>query len=191
MLIGLDFDGVISDCGQLKSESAKKIYGIDIPPARFKKELIIHDGLLNEQQYRNLQKIIYTTRDTGLAIKPVDGVLLYLPKIIAEGHQIKIVTSRDKEALEIAKEWAKIHGIELEFIGVGYGKSKRAAASGLDVFIDDNLDKLIPLAGVVPHLFLYAWGYNSHINTGAVAQKIFSWKEIYQTIQALSSLTHK
>ena len=41
MKIGLDFDGVISDCGKLKSDSAKKLYGVDIPSAKFKKEIVV------------------------------------------------------------------------------------------------------------------------------------------------------
>lgn len=186
MYIGLDFDGVISDCGQLKSEGAKKLYGIDIPPSQFKKELVIEGGLLSAQQYRNLQKIVYATREIGFSMKPVDNVFLYLPKILANGHKLKIITSREGNALEIAEDWTRAHGMALEFVGVGYAKSKLVAASGLDMFIDDDFDKLKPLVGAIPNLFLYSWDYNQHIDVGSAAKRVFSWKEIYQNIQLLS-----
>ena len=59
MKIGLDFDGVISDCGDLKSKGAKILYGVDIPPEKFKKELVVGQGILTLEQYANLQKQIY------------------------------------------------------------------------------------------------------------------------------------
>ena len=105
MKIGLDFDGVISDCGKLKSDGAKKLYGIDIPPAKFKKEIVVGEKHLTANQYRELQKIIYGTREIGFLMEPVDDVLHYLPLLVAEGHIVLIVTSRWEVELEIAKEW--------------------------------------------------------------------------------------
>jgi hypothetical protein len=81
MKIGLDFDGVIFDCGKLKSDVARKIYGKEIPPALFKKEFVIGNGLLTASEYRELQKLIYGTREYGLLAEPVAGVLYYLPKL--------------------------------------------------------------------------------------------------------------
>lgn len=57
MKIGLDFDGVISNCGMLKQDGAKKLYGVDIPSGKFKKKFVIEKGLLTAEQYRDLQKI--------------------------------------------------------------------------------------------------------------------------------------
>jgi len=70
MRIGLDFDGVISDCGKLKSEGAMKLYRVNISPERFKKELVVDAGVLTLEQYRNLQKQIYGTREIGLTMSP-------------------------------------------------------------------------------------------------------------------------
>ena len=183
MKIGLDFDGVISDCGRLKSDSAKKLYGVDIPPARFKKEIVVGEGHLTMEQYRHLQQIIYGTREVGLLMEPVDDVPRFLPRLIADGHVVLVVTSRSEVKLEIAKEWSLRQGLQLDFIGVGYGNSKANAANGLDLFVDDDLDKLEPLIGIVPHRYLFSWGYNVHVDAGEVAKRIASWKELYRVIQ--------
>lgn len=185
MKIGLDFDGVISDCGKLKSDAAKNLYGLDIPPEKFKKEIVIGEGHLTADQYRDLQKTIYGTREVGFLMEPVAGMLEGIPQLIALGHTLLIVTSRGEVELEIAKEWSVNQGLTLDFIGVGYGVSKASACAGLDIYIDDDLDKLEPLVEIVPHRFLFSWGYNSHIDVRTVAKRIGSWKEFRRTIESL------
>lgn len=183
MKIGLDFDGVISDCGKLKSDVTKELYGLDIPPEKFKKEIVIGEGYLTSNQYRDLQNIIYKTREFGFLMKPVAGVLESIPYLLALEHTLLIVTSRGEIELEIAKEWSFNQGLTLDFIGVGYGVSKANACKGLDIYIDDDFEKLEPLVGIVPHRFLFSWGYNSHIEVGTVANRISSWEEFCKTIE--------
>lgn len=185
MKIGLDFDGVISDCGKLKSDGGKKLYGVYIPPAKFKKEIVVGEKHLTMEQYRELQKIIYGTREIGFLMEPVNGVLYFLPRLVADGHTVLVITSRGEIELEIAKEWSVRQGLQLDFVGVGYGNSKASAANGLDCYVDDDLDKLEPLAEIVLHRFLFSWGYNAHVDVGEVAKRIVSWEELYRTIQVL------
>jgi len=182
MKIGLDFDGVISDCGKLKSDGAKKLYGVDIPSAKFKKEIVVGENHLTAEQYRELQRIIYGTREIGLLMKPVDGVLRYLPRLISDGHIILVITSRGAAEQEIDKEWSVRRGLKLDFVSVGYGESKAKAAVGFDIFVDDDLDKLEPLVGVVSRRFLFSWGYNVHVNVCSVAERVVSWEKLYSII---------
>lgn len=188
MKIGLDFDGVISDCGKLKSDGARKLYGVDIPSAKFKKEIVVGEKHLTAGQYRELQKIIYGTRKMGFLMEPVEGVLHCIPQLYADGHTVLIVTSRGEVELEIAKERSTRQGLQLDFVGVGYGNSKAGAAAGLDLYVDDDLDKLEPLVGVVPHRFLFSWGYNAHVDIGSVAKRVASWEELYGIIQVLGGV---
>lgn len=188
MRTGLDFDGVFSDCGKLKSKGAKQLYGVDILPAQFKKELVIGGGLLTTEQYRALQQRIYGTREMGLLMDPVPGVIDHLPKLLADGHDVRVITSRTGTELEIAKEWSRLQGLQLAFTGTGYGNSKADAASGLDLFVDDDLDKLAPLVGIVPHLFLFSWGYNEHVEAAPVAKRVASWDELYLAICEVNAL---
>ncbi|MEK7538573.1 MAG: hypothetical protein AAB552_01905 [Patescibacteria group bacterium] len=185
MKIGLDFDGVIADCGELKYRIAKKIYGIDILPEKFKKEIVVGEGYLTTEQYRALQNIIYGTREVGFLMKPVLDALEYISRLIADGHSVCVITSREKTFLKIAKEWSLGQGLRLDFVGVGPKNSKASAARGLDLYVDDDLDKLEPLVDIVRHRFLFSWGYNIHIDAGNTAKRTQSWKELYHTIQTL------
>lgn len=186
MKIGLDFDGVIADCGRLKSAAALKFCGAVIPPEDFKKELVIERGLLTLDQYRELQRLIYGTREWGLTMEPVPDVFTYL-ETLANRHDVSVVTSRGEQETEIAREWLEMQGKArlISFISVGYGNAKSKALRGYDVFVDDDLDKIEPLIDIVPHRFLFSWGYNRHLSEGDVAQRVESWRELYQRIQEL------
>ena len=187
MRIGLDFDGVISDCGQLKSEGTKLLYGIEIPPEKFKKELLVNTGILTAQQYKAVQMQVYGNREIGLKMLPVDGVLEFLPRLQREGYDLMIVTSRGKSESEIAREWMRLKGLEVHLVGVGGGVNKADACKGLDAYIDDDLDKLEPLVDSVPYRYLFSWGYNQHIQVPeSVAKRIESWQHFYKEITFLN-----
>ncbi|MEK7660150.1 MAG: hypothetical protein AAB343_03020 [Patescibacteria group bacterium] len=49
MKIGIDFDGVVADCGRLKTLGAKELYGVDIAPEKFKKEIVVGEGILTSE----------------------------------------------------------------------------------------------------------------------------------------------
>ena len=144
MNIGLDFDGVISNAGQLKSEGAKKLYNVHVPPGQFKKELLV-PHILTAEQYRHVQKNL--------------------------------------EA-QIAHEWLMLHKLMLPITSTGFGNSKAEACKGLDVYVDDDLDKLEPLVGIVPHRFLFTWEYNTHTSFDpAIAVRVNSWEQFYTEIK--------
>lgn len=188
MEIGLDFDGVISDCGKLKSDGAKELYGLDILPHKMKKEVLIAEGLMTADQYREVQKLVYGTRETGLRMDAVDGLLQHLSQLLSDGHRVRVITSRGRKELEIAQEWMTHQGIQLDCIGLGNGVSKAESAQGLDVYIDDDLDKLEPLIGIVPHLFLFSWGYNRHEKCGKGIIRVSSWRMFYEMVKALAEV---
>jgi len=187
MRIGLDFDGVISDCGKLKSLGAKKIFGLEIPSGKFKKEIIVGERILSLEQYNLLQEKIYGDEEFGFSMQPVEGALEFIPKLQEEKHEIVIITSRKERALYIAKEWLKRHNLSIKVVSVGPNAKKTEACIGLDVFIDDDFEKLEPLVSVVPNRFLFSWDYNLHINVEeTIAKRVNSWQHFYNEIKSLS-----
>lgn len=188
MNIGLDFDGVITQWGAFKSVCGKKLHGIDIHPDQFSRSTLVGNGHMTEEDYTKFKQDILCSWEHGQYMEPVSGVFEHVEQLKRGGHSIRIVTSRSDISLNVAEQWAQKHGLALEFTGVGEGKSKAEACTGLDVFIDDDFHKLELLADVVPHLFLFSWGYNAHRDTGTVAQRIHSWKEFGTEINQLEKL---
>lgn len=179
--IGLDFDGVIADCGKLKSDIALELYGVTISASDFKRELVVGNNILTDSQYTELQNKIYGTREYGFRIEPVTDAFTSIQKLKELGHRVQVITSRSEQNLNIAQEWLHNHNIDLPFTGVS-GSNKAQACIGLDIFVDDDFDKLEPLIPVVPQLFLLNWDYNKHITAYAPIQRVNSWKEFYAAI---------
>ncbi len=185
MNIGLDFDGVIHDAGHIKSLGAKKLYGIDIPPVRFKKELLV-PHMLTAEQYRQVQHFVYGTRELSTLMKPVTDALLYINKLKSEGHFLQVITAREGSEADIAHEFLQQHSCPLPITSTGFGNPKTNACKGLDVYVDDDFDKLEPLADIVPNRFLFTWEYNAHITVAStLAQRVHLWRELYQHIKRI------
>ena len=121
-------------------------------------------------------------------MKPVWGVRTYLKRLAGDEHELAIVRMRTGKSQELAEKWMENQNLPLvPFIEVGWGenRSKAPYLRGFDVFLDDDLDRLEPVAGIVPHLFLFSWGYNLMENESGIATRIHSWKEFYQEVTKL------
>lgn len=186
MYTGFDFDGVLTNCGRLKTEFAKILFNVDIPSEIFKKEIVVDNGLLTFEQYRTLQREIYNNKEIGLRMYPVDGMLEYLPRIQQDGHKMLIVTSR--ESAGISLEWLLDRELYIPVTCVGYRNSKAVACKGMDVYVDDDIDKLEEISNVVRHRLLFTWPYNRHLNLdGTGVERVDGWKQLYDKIREIDS----
>lgn len=145
MRIGLDFDDTIADTFELKRTWISQKFGISI------------DQPIDIRDSTNRESIVEMYKDKGFTLEnlqPRSGSLQAISQL-SNGNNISIVTSRSEGVLAIAREWLNINGVgDLEVKGVGYGNTKLDACRGLDVFVDDDLKKLVELTGVVKHLFI-------------------------------------
>lgn len=185
MKIGLDFDGPVADHREVKRAIAKSAYGLEPP---YPKGTVIRGDLLTWEEYLAIQKSVYPTREENLRMKAVDGALEHIRLLKDDGHEISVITSRTGEELDIAMEWADRKGASLHFIGVPHGTSKAEVARGLNCFVEDDLFKLVPLVGIVPHLFLFTLEYNEHSETDGIATKVPHWEALYRHITAIDLL---
>ncbi|TAL19585.1 hypothetical protein EPN90_03045 [Patescibacteria group bacterium] len=176
--IGIDFDGVIADTSSLKQEQARLLYGVSIPPHQFKEQLVTGMGILTQPQYRALMRRVCGTREVGLRMAPLPGAVPSLRRLLDGGHRCTVITSREAEELAIASEWCAARGLAPEFVSVGYAKPKVEVARGLDVYIDDDLQKLLPLVGNTPNLFLFHQSYNAHEAEPPEIRRVSSWAEL-------------
>lgn len=184
MKIGLDFDGVIANTPALKAFVTKEHYNVDIDPHVFGTPYVTDARLLSRDLYNEIRDLVYNNKDIATHLKPIEGAEEYIKKLQSEGHSVEVVTSRFGPSVEIAKEWLAAHGIPLKLTAVGL-TSKRDAAQHLDLFIDDLLLKLYEIKDVVPHLYLYSWGYNEIYREDAFAKRVFNWEEFYNHVNKL------
>lgn len=185
MRIGLDYDGVITDSRAQKHDLALARYGVEVPTPVFKWAHAVHGGLLTPDQYRDVQHIVHTDREANQGSPLLDGLREYLPRIMAR-HCTAIVTARDGDALRWARYRLEREGLNIRSVGVGHGRSKRDATRGLDVFVDDDLDKLADLE--VPHRFLFTHEYNLHETLPEGIVRAYSWADLYRKIGRIAEV---
>lgn len=183
--IGIDFDGVLVDCTELKKEMAQHMYGVDIGSTICKEHAVVREGLLTREQYRALMSQVCGNPNIGLRMRAMDGGVEHLKRLLDSGQSLKIITARADDDLEVAKEWCRINQLDIDFVSVGYRGSKVEAARGLHVYLDDDLDKLLPLQGIVPHLFLFSWPHNAQEQTPGSIMRISSWDEFVAIVNEI------
>lgn len=184
--IGLDFDGVITNCGKLKALSAKKLFGIDIPEGSFKKEIVIGGGLLNPEQYKQVQLYAYGNTEMGRHMEELPDATNSIRSLQKE-HEVVIITARTKEFAEIAQQWLRSHNLSLEMREVSYEKTKKEDATDVDIFVDDDIQNLTDLIGHVPHLFLFDWPYNKTETLPPEIERVADWNTLVQKINRILS----
>ena len=179
MNIGFDFDGVIANSHPLKSIVARRMFGLDIPPEEFRRELIVSSGILTLAQYRSVSE---EAMGGAYTIPPVADAVSYL-RNLSRKHPVKIVTSRTGGMLQEAMSWLYAHEFsDLNVVGTGYGLPKTEACRGLDLYVDDDLEKLLPLIGIVPNLLFFSWPWNEYEQEPYGIVRISSWQEIDNTV---------
>ncbi len=188
MKIGLDFDGVFTDCGKHKMNLALKLFHQPIASEDFRKEIVLNNGWLSPDQYQQVQDAVYDSMEYGLDIPEVDKCFDYLKKLLFQGNEAVIVTSRHGLGLEVARTWLLRRGWNLPILNTPHPLPKTELVRGCDVYIDDDLDKLELMIGMVPNLFLMHWGYNSQDVVNGSIKRIYSWADFYEKVNLLNTL---
>ena len=182
MNIGLDFDGVIINNDKLKMEVAREHYGLNIPSSKFRTDLITE--FMTLEKYEELKTEAYGRNKWVKYIVPVQDSLAVIKKLLTDGHNLKIITSRSGRTLEIAKEWLRNQNLgHLPIVGVGYQKSKAEYCRGLDIYVDDDLVKLDALTEIVPQLLLFTSESNQDLTLDRTnIKRTESWHQLYNLI---------
>jgi len=145
MIIGLDFDGVIVKSNKLKSGIAENKYGVIVRATYFGRDYVVNQlGDLSHEQYDAILDEIYTNPEHIKRVEFIDGALENIRKLLREGEEIRIVTSRRAEN-DITRKILEQQGLDLDVRNVGPESTKVEACKGCVVFVDDDLKKLIQL----------------------------------------------
>ena len=183
MKIGLDFDGVIADTSKLKQRIAKEMFGVDAPTNILKEKTIVEAGLMTQAEYRTLMNKVCGDRGVGFKMVPVSNSINYIKELLDVGHEVRVVTARQANEFEVAKEWLESQEVSgITYASSGYGKSKLEHTKDLDVFVEDDYSKLLDLKATVPHLFLMTWDYNEVVEVEDGITRVYSWHELNEHI---------
>jgi uncharacterized HAD superfamily protein len=179
--IGLDFDEVIVNSHVLKTKLAKEMFGVEISPEYYRREIVLPQGWLTSEQYEVVSREVFSGNHS---VEPVKDSLRYIRVLLSQNYDLRVVTSRTNETLRVTERLMEEYGLqEIPIFGVGYGVSKEIACRGLDVFVDDDVSKLLPLVGSVKHLLLFSCPQNKRDATPKGMWRAESWGEVYDYIR--------
>lgn len=132
--IGFDFDDLLINSAKTKSELAKKIYNVDIPPILYKKEIIQGENFFvkreedkttfnnitdidkrinkmneeNEKRRRFINDLFYEGEENKTPLyffEQNENSLHILEQLLIDGHTINIISSRREKATEYMRKY--------------------------------------------------------------------------------------
>ncbi len=185
--IGLDFDGVFSNCVKLKDNVAQDMYGQSYDALDSERKRDVRNTAYGDRDY------VFTEGKEDVVMEPLPDAFKYVAQLHADGHDVQVITSRDGDMLDIARDWYNQHREQtdydvpnLSFTGVGYHNEKLDACrdEGVDVFVDDDIHKLAPVVDHVPHRYHFV-GPDVDDTNPAVAEPVENWDDLYQAITVI------
>jgi hypothetical protein len=186
--VGLDFDGVLWNFAELKHRVLYDLYGRTMKPGRETYHFMIADGVVNVEEYWELVTVLCATTRYLHHMTPLPGMSTYLPHIrtLSRDTEFRVVTLRPPAGAVVAQQWIDSHCLGVKVESANTAGSKGPHADGLHVFVDDTLEHLHEVRGIVPHRFLFSWGYNSHETVGEGIIRVYSWKELYAHLRVIA-----
>ena len=188
MIIGIDFDGVLTDLAKFFYEEGEK----------FAKENKIKI-CKNESGYNTLEYFGWTKDDDikfwstnnlkyTKFVNAKESAKEVLQKLKDEGHKIIIITARygcdwdndyGKEQRKISEEWLKRNEIsydEICYVGET-SKVSTIIDKEIDIFIDDSVKNLEEVSKIVP-VICFDEQYNRNYENPKM-KRLSSWDDIY------------
>lgn len=196
MRIGIDFDGVISDCTVVKQMLAKQWYNANLRPEECTTE--IAKNIIGKEQYEKIYKTI-ESGDLALSCTTAPNCTAILAKLIADGHRIVIVTTLDVPKRGFALEFMRKNKIPYHhWVSLPWRKNEEGilarvkkkfvmAELHLDVLIDDSYENLTPMIGGGVLLLLFDTPANQRIKEPEGIIRAKGWAEVYKWIQFSST----
>lgn len=179
--LGLDLDGVIADRRTLKSSVCMELFQKEIPP-RYCGKLDLLRSYLTLEEYKQMSRKVYLDQGYVLSMRPIP----YAVETIAQINRlfdICIVTSCSVDEVVFVHDWLKKYGISIDIVAVG-GRDKRETTQGMDIFVDDDIDKLQMID--VPRKILFSGEHNMHDNTrDSGLSRVHSWEELESVLTSI------
>jgi len=160
LVISLDFDGVIADCGELKRQIASEISGKPVELEHMSSDRVrAGQTPLTLEEWNNVREKVYFDPTSIERMQPVEGSIIAINAWLDEGHLVKVVTARMGQMREDAVRWLMSHGIDIPVIGAGSRMTKVPHLEGSDIFVDDDPNHVTEASAICAAYF-FKWPYN-------------------------------
>ncbi len=187
--IALDFDGVITNPHNMKSQEFTK-RGYNIPAHHTEREYCIEKYGIPLEIYKEVSFEVNCTRLKEVPLEK--GVIRSLDYLIKHNFKIVIVTSRMNNEIEYVNKYLKSHNINISQIFNTNQETKMNVIENLRpvLFVDDSFYKVRDICGskIKTNIFLFRNIANSHYMEIVKNYEIHygNWDDIIIFIERLS-----
>lgn len=183
MKIGIDIDDTMADTFEYLMPYIADFFNVDIK--YLKDNNISYNNLPKEMKERELEfaKEYYDKIIPNTPFKP--KVAEYIDKIKELGHEIVVITARDKtlytDEYKTTIEELKNNNIQYDKLICDFDKAKVCKNEKIELFIDDSINncKKVKELGIETILF----NSKSNINNKTNLNRVDNWKDIYEKIK--------
>lgn len=183
MKIGIDIDDTMADTFEYLMPYIAEFFNVDIK--HLKDNNISYNNLPKEMKERELEfaKKYYDKIIPNTPFKP--KVAEYIDKIKELGHEIVVITARDKtlytDEYKTTIEELKNNNIQYDKLICDFDKAKVCKIEKIELFIDDSINncKKVKELGIETILF----SSKSNINNKTNLNRVYNWKDIYEKIK--------
>ncbi len=196
MKIGIDFDDVLIDFNTGFAEYHNTTYGTAVAREdiyAFDAEQIY--GITREEFLHRLHEFMLS--DKHIETAPVTGVKEALT-VLGKQHELCIVTSRSKTLSDLTEAWLqknlpgmfKVTHYTNQFPhneGIKKSKAEVCDEEGIEIFIEDSPVQVQVLINGGKKVLLFNTPWNQGVLPSSLITRVFSWKDIVERIQDLST----
>jgi hypothetical protein len=209
--IGMDFHGTVVDIQELKQQLWERYFDEWIPKFLLRRRLF-PSNRLSLENYDRLMNVAMVRFSLFKQAPPMPDAIPTIKRWEQENHKLSIITSSGAGAFITAGKWCAQHGIFTSSNSMMYSvdryhsKHQLARSLNLDVYIDNDLNKLIDINKEDPTLdllvdpfkpaitlpekplpFLLTDEHNQHEDVSSFITRVDDWKEFASIVDALAS----
>jgi len=152
--IGVDFDGVVANTGELQKYVARELFGKNISPSCHC-STSVREGYLSHEEAREVFDETYQNLKYLPNLKEQPNAKKTLMNLVNLGFPLEIITSREEKEFDFAQKWLEQNGIYVPIKSTSNEKYKTRACKGLDIYVEDIPDQINSLKKVVPRIVLF------------------------------------
>jgi hypothetical protein len=181
-ILALDYDGVIADTNQVKSDWIAENLGQNVPPWLCNRTECV--PIIGLENYNRMSPIVYG-RGASLRARPVPGVLQAV-QTLRQVYRLIIVTARTEEQIHWTREWLAQTGIADAFEDIhsssgGIAKAEIVHQLGAVALVEDDVRHLLKFPEVpFARIHLAPQWADAHSDSGIVT--VSDWQGVVSAL---------
>lgn len=191
--IGIDIDQTVANTFNELLSRFNQHFGVSLTMEDIKTFFYLEEvDVATYAERINFLRPLYN--DTDLLLNqtiPIRGAPEYVSHLLADGHEIFFISTRDEKTKKVTREWLTKFGFPVNETNIHLGRTRKENGVsfkvrtikeiGIDIFIEDD-ERVITSLQIPVIVMDYRWNRTAK---GTNIYRANSWEEIYDYVNRL------